>query len=432
MKRVVLVEDGYYSSTITALAKELRTDKYELVSSLHAANAYLCKRLSISSALRIERDRFAFSRVAGIFPVTEQLEVEVIPKFMTGNEAWRANFLLLLARTRWGILAERQMVATSKSRNRGISDSLGMVFLTMFDKVAHVPIRIYQRKILQQFEIEGDLDEETVLLPDKDGFVQTVTEFTRRNDYNAVICEAARILSLSVSDFGLRARLARALQELGPQGKLPVPYPRNIPSRFRGWADIYGLSIDILDGYGIDYISQGEIHSPGFVVRTSTAWEEFLRQALVNGMKDCSVAFQERYPFARRDASVVKVRPDYTIRCGDGRALLVDAKYKYGDAAKGAVSNSDIYEGWAFMEATGIPKLVLLYPYSSEGMSGPFEEFSSINNDQKEIIGVRVNPELVGQRGLTVFAKELAAFVEPMMHELEPGPRKTPTLHDAK
>ena len=308
MKRIVLTEDSPYSKTIPSLAKELGVDRYELASSLYGADAYLSKRLSISGSLRIDRDRFTFSRIAGIFPVTEQLEVEVIPKFMNGNEAWRSDFLLLLARTRWGVLAERQMVSTSKSRDRGINDSLAMVFLTMFDKVSHVPIRTYQRQILQQFEIEGDLDEETVLLPDKDGFIQTVTEFTRRNDYNAVIAAAAQILSQSASDFDLRARLTRAVYQLGPQGSLPTSIPRMVPSRFRNWSDIYGLSIDILDGYGIDYVNQGEVMSPGFVVRTSDAWEEFIRQALVAGMESCTVAFQEKHPFAKRDNSTLNFR----------------------------------------------------------------------------------------------------------------------------
>ena len=81
------------------LAKELGVDRYELVSALYAIDAYLSKRLSISGSLRVDRDRFAFGRIAGIFPVAEQLEIEVMPKFMSGNEAWRSDFLLLLART---------------------------------------------------------------------------------------------------------------------------------------------------------------------------------------------------------------------------------------------------------------------------------------------------------------------------------------------
>lgn len=415
MRRLVLTEGKPYSKTIPTLAGELGIDDYSLMSALYATDAHLSERLSIKSALHIERERFSFNRIAGVFPVTEQLEIEVMPKFLNGDEAWRSDFLLLLARTRWGTIVERQMVSTSKSRERGINDSLALVFLTMLDRVAHVPIRTYRRKLLQEFAIEGDLDEESAFAPDKDGFIQEVTEFTRRNSYNAIISKAARILLSSVSDFDLKARLERSVCLLGPQDEMPTTGPRDIPSRFRNWSDLYALSVDILDGYGIDHTNQGDFLSPGFVVRTSNAWEEFIRQALVTGMNGCSVAFQEQYPFAKRDESIVKVKPDYTLRGNDGSALLVDAKYKYGDASNGAISNADIYEGWAFMEAAGISRLVLLYPYSGDMTDGPFEQFQRVFSDNREIIGTRVNPELVGHEGMLHFATELAKYVRPLM-----------------
>ena len=149
MKRLVLTEDEHCRISIPKLAKELGLQPYGLISSLSAADDYLVKRLRLNGALHINRDKFRFSKVAGIFPITDQLEIEVVPKFMTGNEEWRADFLLLLARTKWGLLAERQMVATSRSRERSINDSLAMAFLTMFDSVAHVPIRSYQRRMIQ-------------------------------------------------------------------------------------------------------------------------------------------------------------------------------------------------------------------------------------------------------------------------------------------
>ncbi|MFR2030037.1 MAG: 5-methylcytosine restriction system specificity protein McrC [Collinsella sp.] len=139
--------------------------------------------------------------------------------------------------------------------------------------------------------------------------------------------------------------LRAARQHLVP-GRIAPTFPRDVPTRFRNWADLYGLSVDILDGYGIDYVNQSDVMSPGFVVRTSDAWEEFLRQALVAGLSDCRVSFQEKHPFAKRDKSTVRVRPDYVVRGANGGTLLVDAKYKYGDARSGTISNSDIYEGW--------------------------------------------------------------------------------------
>lgn len=412
MLRIVLVEDKAHSQSVTTLANSLGIGRNDLIDSLYATDEYLSKRLSIEGSLHVERDRFAFRRVAGIFPVNNQLEIEVVPKFMTGDESWRADFLLLLARTRWGILAERQMVSSARNKEHGINDSLSFVFLTLYEQISHVPIRTYRRKTIRQFEVEGDLDEETIFLPEKDGFIQTVTEFTRRNCYNAVIGAAAHTLANSTTDFDLRSRLQRVLQQLGSQDSLPAMIPRTVPSRFRNWSDLYDLCVDILSGYGIDYITQGEVMSPGFVVRTADAWEEFIRQALVGGMKNCTVVFQEKHPFARRDDSIVKVRPDYVLRFTNGTALLADAKYKFGDAKHRSISNADIYEGWAFMKATGISRLVLLYPYSDTSRDKAFEQFQRVWDEDKEIVGLRVNPELMGFHGLQPFASALAEAIE--------------------
>lgn len=419
MERIVLTEGQFYSEPIPLLAQRLGIDKYSLANGLYATDEYLSCRLALSNTLRIDRERFAFVRIAGIFRVNDCLEIEVVPKFLTGAEAWRADFLLLLAHTRWGTFAEERMVGTTTSRERGINDTLAMVFLAMFDKVCHVPIRTYQRRPLHDFQIVGDLDEETVLAPELNGFVQEVTEFSRSNDFNSVISHAAQILMKSATDFSLRSRLQRAIAFLGPQADLTPYRPKTVPSRFGNWAEIYNLSVDLLDGYGIDYLNQGDLQSPGFVVRTADAWEEFIRQALVLGMKDCTVAFQEKHRFAERDHSIVQVRPDYAIRSANGCKILVDAKYKYLDAKTKTISNADIYEGWAFMEAAGIPRLLLLYPYAHEDMNNRFERFQSVTDDKKQIFGIRVNPQSYGPLGFAAFANELGSCIAPYM--LAPG-----------
>ena len=48
-------------------------------------------------------------------------------------------------------------------------------------------------------------------------------------------------------------------------------------------------------------------------------------------------------------------------------------------------------------------------------MSTPFEQFQRVTNDDKEIIGMRVSPELVGLKRLAHFAGALAEYVRPLM-----------------
>lgn len=415
MERIVLIEGQFYSELIPLLAQRLGLDRYSLVESLYGVDDYLNHRLSVSGTLRLDRQHFSFSRIAGIFRVNDCLEIEVVPKFLTGSEAWRADFLLLLTRTRWGVTTGQQMVGVLASREHGISDTLAMVFLAMFDEVCHVPVRSYQRRVIHSFQVMGDLDEESIVMPELDGFSQGITEFSRCNEFNAVISHAAQVLMTATIDFSLRARLQRVISFLGPQRGLTSYRPKRVPSRFANWTEIYDLSTDILDGYGIDYLNQGGLQSPGFVVRTSDAWEEYIRQALVLGMRGCVVSFQEKHRFAKRDHSFVQVRPDYVVRADDGRAVLVDAKYKYSDAKAKTISNADIYEGWAFMKATGIPRLLLLYPYADGDMEEKFELFQSVADEENEIFGIRVNPQIRKSSGPTVFADELAYCISSFM-----------------
>ena len=422
MKRLMLKENVAYNKTVHELAAELGLSSDNLRMELEAANEYLSERLSVSNVMDVRRDRFSFNGVAGLFSVSQELEIEVVPKFMSGREAWRSDFLLLLAGTKWGGKAEQRLVGVARTHDKALNDVLAEVFLVMFDDAKHIPIRTYRHQRVSRFEVEGDLLEETVLLPGRDGFEQIVTDFSGANVYNAVIRKAAYVLARSVHDFSIKARLANVLLTLGKQAPIRGKVPRTVPARYGNWSKLYLLSLDILNGYGIDYLAPGDTYAPGFVVRTSDAWEEFLRRALVVGLRDCNVVYQRRYPFAKRDHSVVFVKPDYTIRSHDGRALLVDAKYKYADAGHATIANSDIYEGCAFMTATGINRLILLYPYSEETTDLDCETFQTVACDCGTITGVRVNPSPYATEDLKAFGNRLGSYLIPYFVESDATP----------
>ena len=84
---------------------------------------------------------------------------------------------------------------------------------------------------------------------------------------------------------------------------------------------------------------------------------------------------------------------------------------KTHDAGVGTIANSDVYEGRAFMEATGIQRLVLLYPYGSPVSGGHFAEFQHVRDDGWDIFGVRVHPGLIASGGLSVFGEEIRLFM---------------------
>ncbi|MFR2030038.1 MAG: hypothetical protein ACLS3M_00550 [Collinsella sp.] len=67
------------------------------------------------------------------------------------------------------------------------------------------------------------------------------------------------------------------------------------------------------------------------------------------------------------------------------------------------------------MKATGIPRLVLLYPYIATAHGDAFSVFQHVYDEKKEIVGVRVDPGLVGSGGLQDFSQALAEFIRPLM-----------------
>lgn len=67
MARIVLIEDKPYKEPIPSLAIRLGIEPYDLMSCLSAADAYLCKRLSLNGSLHIERNSSRLSGLPGYF-----------------------------------------------------------------------------------------------------------------------------------------------------------------------------------------------------------------------------------------------------------------------------------------------------------------------------------------------------------------------------
>lgn len=413
MKRLILFENTPCKSTISQLAEDLSVSADALYRDLESAGDSISRRLSLKDVLSIDRDFFSFRKIAGFIRVSDYLDIEVVPKFMEGNEEWRVNFLLILAHARRGSIVEDQLIRVNKSPNKPLEDMLATLFLSLFSMVKHIPIRLYRRKNIKQFQIEGDLDAESVFLPEADGFRQETTEFDIDNIYNSVIFHAAKLLIFSVKDLDIKTQLSGIENFLSPQNSLPCMVPRMVPSRFRRWQELYDLSCSILKGYGVDYLNQGELPCPSFVVKTADAWEEFLRRELIGSFGKSSVAFQRRVRFAKRDNLSVCVRPDYIIQTPDGQSLLVDAKYKYS-SKHGSISNADIYEGYAFITATGIRRLVLIYPFVAETGEGCFRCFQTVSRDDWEIIGILADPKTAKEGGSDSFSVGLENILRPL------------------
>lgn len=393
MMRFTVTEECFCEASIRSIADAVCSTESEVINALSRAEDLIYSRLSERNTLQIKHGRFKFGRVAGVVSIGDLFELEIIPKFMSETSSWRSDFLLLMGRTGFGDTIGHEYVQAGKSQYEGIPEILGMMFLKLYDSVSHVPIRTYKRIGLEGFAIEGDVDEESLILPGPNGFIQSETRYSRNNEHNAIICAAAATLLRSQKSSNLANRLERAIWQLGGVQKLPNARPKSVPRRYASWGFLYALSLRILDGYGVSYsVPDRDMECPSFIVKSAKAWEELLRASLVLGYRGSRVFYQKESYFASRDAGAIYVKPDYYIELKEGTIFLADAKYKFVNS----ISNADAYEGFAFLEATKTTKLVLIYP-SLETDSRGFEVFQHIARNDKDIFGVKVNPrQLIG------------------------------------
>lgn len=126
------------------------------------------------------------------------------------------------------------------------------------------PLRTYQRRVWRDFSVDGDVDPEELFLVDPDGFRQQVVQFTRTNEFNAVMHAAASALLTEVRDSETRQQLRRVRDALAPQMGTLRPSARAIPSRHRRWQTLYDLSAQVLSGFGVSLADADHLLAPGY------------------------------------------------------------------------------------------------------------------------------------------------------------------------
>ncbi|HUA37927.1 MAG TPA: hypothetical protein VMA35_05950 [Candidatus Sulfopaludibacter sp.] len=111
--------------------------------------------------------------------------------------------------------------------------------------------------------------------------------------------------------------------------------------------------------------------------------------------------------------NLFKLIPDIRFETiiGD-TALIVDTKYKLLDAtaAKGGVSEADAYQMFAYKERYRCPRVVLLYPQSSEPMARDFSADMD-SSSWLEVRTVDLQREYYKSNNLKLLANELASIL---------------------
>lgn len=389
----------------------------------------------IASLLKLGASPFAIddaglrvAGVAGLVRVSPFFELELVPKFLDHRQAgWREDFFYLATLSRHGRLLPAEQLGAGTRAESDLATLVARAMIGMYWANHRRPLRTYRRQRVQDFAVDGDVEPDSVFLPEAEGFDQQVIRYTRQNDFNATISAASQSLLPEVSDPQTRRQLVRLCEVLAPQAPPRSSRHRAVPSRAKRWQSLFDLALEVLDGFGVSF-TPGRLRAPGYVLSTWQMWEDLVTLALRLGLGSARVAAQVAAPLGDRtirgDLGVVKhgkvwVTPDIVFREDAHRApVLIDAKYKARtDVPRTRIGESDIYEALAFASAAGATTVILVYPAAAvvpadTAALGSCREFERITVSDVSVIGIAVESSGISKTGgLRTFSAGLATGI---------------------
>jgi len=119
---------------------------------------------------------------------------------------------------------------------------------------------------------------------------------------------------------------------------------------------------------------------------------------------------------AKQDsANVFRLRPDLALRDGDYFPLLIDVKYKWLDADVKAsgIAQADFYQMYAYARRYDCPRVLMLYPQTSEMLTSHRARFTTAEGDkiiEAATIDLRLN--MSGSEGKRSLMKEIRSIID--------------------
>lgn len=335
--------------------------------------------------------------VAGLLRLNSSVELEVVPKFLDpSTSGWRSDFFLLAVLVRTGHLLVHDEISAGTQDRGDLATLIARSLLNLHSENERRPIRSYRRTTSSDFAIDGDVEWETVVLPDPDGFEVSRLELTRRNPYNATLAAAVATLIPEVADADTQAQLRLLGRQLAPQSNPPAVFAP-LPVRHRGWQQAYDLARLVVEGLGLN-LDGGAFTGPGFLLSTWSAWQSLCEEVVRRALPDHKVVGQMRWVLGHRGTQPVYATPDITPLTGSLAPLLLDAKYKTRVGRTPSISAADVYESLAFLRASGATNMKLLYPALSAPEQLPLGEWKSF--DEIKVDGLTITGYEVQVQGL--------------------------------
>lgn len=403
IQRIVLQELRDRPNTTAEIAELCSISREEVLLHLRSLNNHV-KRL-----LGYEQDAITVSStgawradgIAGLVRLNSQVELEVVPKFLDeSSTSWRRDFFLLAVLVKTGHLLMHDDISASAQDRGDLATLIARSFLTLYADNRRRPIRGYQRVQRADYALDGDVDWESLVLPEPDGFRMSRLELTQQNPYNATLAAAVAILIPEVADGDTQAQLKALERALAPQLPPPAIFPL-LPQRHSAMQRVYDLARLIVEGLGLD-LKRGTFTGPGFVLSTWSTWQSLCEELIRRALPDHKVIGQKRWLLGYRGTEPVYATPDISALIGSKAEFLLDAKYKTRLERKPSISSSDVYEALAFLRAADASQISLLYPSVRSVIDLPLGEwikFDGVNVDSLSIEGFEIQIQGISRRG---------------------------------
>lgn len=402
IKRVILQELRERPKTTSEIAELSATSAGEILLQLRDLND------RVKTLLGYDEDPITATAgggwkadgVAGLLRLNSQVELEVVPKFLDpASTTWRSDFFLLAVLVKTGNLLVQDEISAGEQDRGDLATLIARALLTLHTENQRRPIRGYRRVNRAEFAIDGDVDWETLVLPDPDGFHVSRLELTRQNPYNATLAAAVHILIPEVADGDTLAQLQLLGRGLAPQSAPPVVFPP-LPQRHSGWQRAYDLARLVVEGLGLD-LNGGTFTGPGFVLSTWSAWQSLCEEVVRRALPDHKVVGQKRWELGYRGTEPVYATPDISPLAGTSAPFLLDAKYKTRVGRKPSIAASDVYESLAFLRAADAGEMYLLYPALDSINTlavGGWKRFDRVDVGDDAVEGLEVQVQGISSR----------------------------------
>lgn len=202
MAKIVISEYGD-PLKILSLTEELEIAGPELVELFQKANSKICRQLGLKADVLICDGENVYAKdIAGIFHLSRNIELEVIPKFLgVSQTAWKDDFLEILLLTNSGKILFSDHISGSVKDNSSLYDILAREFIRKFNENKKYCIRQYRKEEFYDYSIDGEIDFDSILDRNPDGIKQYTSRFDRDNVYNSIISMAAQIIRGKVRDY---------------------------------------------------------------------------------------------------------------------------------------------------------------------------------------------------------------------------------------